>query len=342
MQFDVIIIGSGPAGCAAAISCRQLQLNTLIIAGEDKIDATEYQPSESVHPGVLPLLSQLHAAHCINIASQGIYEGISVNDEYKALGEDENGPWQGHHINRKLFDAAFLQAAIEQGVTVIKDDAVKDIIVTGERITGIATNSGKNYNCKYLIDASGHKHAAGKQLKFKETFFSAPLAVWTGVTKNIPADSSLFKKKYTRFIPKQNGWTWLAPEPPDRCTWTRLEIKGKHEFLPPDELQPYSNEEKIKKTNRRWRVFRPVCKEGILLCGDAAGIIDPAAGQGILNAILAATMAAKTVKNCIANPDFEALYLAGYDEWFINNYEDKMNRLKHFYTLHGIALFDGK
>ncbi|MEO6542010.1 MAG: NAD(P)/FAD-dependent oxidoreductase [Ferruginibacter sp.] len=338
MHFNVIIIGSGPAGCAAAISCRQYGLHTLLITGRNK-NADEDQPAESIHPGVLSVLAQLKAAHCVSHASQGLYEGVCINDEFNPLGEDEHGIWKGHHINRKIFDAAFLQTAIEQGITVLENETVVDIITTGDRISAVKINTGSEIRCSYLIDASGHKRIAGKKLKFKESFYSPPLAVWTGVCKNIPASSFIFEKNCTRFIPRQNGWTWLAPQLPGSCTWTRLELKGKHEFLPPKELKEYEIAAKIKISNRRWRLFRPVCKEGVLLCGDAAGIIDPAAGQGILNAIVSAGMAAKTVKACINNPGLEAMYLASYDDWFSSDYEDKVNRLKYFYSLHGIRIF---
>ncbi len=343
LHFDVIIIGSGPAGCAAAISCKQYGLNTLMITGKNKnadVENNKDEPSESIHPGVLTILTQLNAAPCIDIASKGLYEGIYINDQFNALGKDEHGAWQGHHINRKIFDVAFLQTVIKEDVIVLEDETVFDIISSANRVTGVTTTAGEQFSCQYLVDASGHKHIAGKKLKFKESFYSPPLVVWTGVCKNIPASSFLFEKKCTRFIPHSNGWTWLAPEPPDHCTWTRLEVKGKQQFLPPVELQACSVADEIKTSNRRWRVYRPVCKEGVLLCGDAAGIIDPAAGQGILNAIVSATMAAKTINACMSNPDLEAMYLAGYDDWFINDYRDKVNRLKHFYDLHGITIFD--
>ena len=87
-------------------------------------------------------------------------------------------------------------------------------------------------------------------------------------------------------------------------------------------------------------MFRPVCKEGILLCGDAAGIIDPAAGQGILNALVSATMVAKTIHECLTRPEFEALYLAKYDDWYISDYEAKVELLKHFYAEHGVGVFE--
>jgi flavin-dependent dehydrogenase len=343
LHFDVIIIGSGPAGCAAAISCKMQGLDALVITGKEKDDHSnnEDQPSESIHPGVSAIINQLNAGYCIEPASKGIYEGIAVNDAYNAFGKDEQGDWKGHHINRTIFDASFLQTVIEQGITVHDNNIVSDLISSEERVTGLITKAGVQFTCQYMIDASGHKHIAGKKLKFKEKFYSPPLITWTGLSKNIPADHFIFEKKITRFIPQQNGWIWLAPELNNRCTWTRLELKGRQQFLPPVQLQDYPVTE-IKRSNRRWRAFRPVCKEGILLCGDAAGIIDPAAGQGILNALLSAAMAVKTIKACTDNPALEAVYLARYDDWFISQYEEKVNMLKEFYAQHGIEIFNKK
>jgi len=341
LHFDVIIIGSGPAGCAAAISCNMQGLRALLITGKKKKDDSnndEDQPSESIHPGVSAILNQLKAGHCIEAASKGMYEGIAVNDAYNAFGKDEQGDWQGHHINRTIFDTTLLQAVIEQEIPVHDHDIVSDLIISGDRVTGLITKAGVRFTCTYMIDASGHKHIAGKKLKFKEKFYSPPLITWTGLSKNIPADHFIFEKKCTIFIPHQLGWTWLAPELHNRCTWTRLELKGQQQYLPPLQLQDFPVAE-IKRSNRRWRAFRPVCKEGVLLCGDAAGIIDPAAGQGILNALLSAAMAAKTIKACVDNPALEAVYLARYDDWFISQYEEKVKMLKGFYAQHGIEIF---
>ena len=342
MHFDVIIIGAGPGGCAAAIACRMHGFHTLMISCKAESNAGEsheIQPSESIHPGVISVLEHLNAAHCVQVASQGVYEGIETKNQYNPLGEDEYGLWQGHHINRKKFDEALLNTAEEQGVVILKNDAAADLIYKNNRVAGVKTKTGMQLTCLYVIDASGNKRMAGKKSGFKESYYSPPLVAWTGVSKNISSDSFLFEKRITRFIPHIAGWTWLAPELPDRCTWTRLELKGKQQFSPPVELKSYSLAAKIKISNRRWRVFRPVCKEGVILCGDAAGIIDPAAGQGILNAIVSASMAAKTIKACASNVALEAVYLAQYDDWFINGYLNKVNRLKHFYAMHGITIF---
>lgn len=336
----MIIIGAGPAGCAAAIRCRQLGLQPVLLAGPSAgphPDNPRSEPSESVHPGIASLLSLLGAETCLAAASRGTYEGIVAGGRFTPLGADAHGPWQGHHISRTRFDAALLRAARQQDVAV-RYETVAEILSGGDRVTGVVTLAGEQIACRYLIDASGPKGLAGRKLRFRVVFHSPPLAVWTGVSEHIPAAWHPAKGNATTFIPQAAGWTWLAPEPQGRCTWTRLQRKGATQFSPPEELSGFPLAGDIRVSNRRWRLFRPVCREGVLLCGDAAGILDPAAGQGILNALHSGIMAAQTVGAAIAQPDFEALHLAQYDQWFSNSYLDKAERLKGVYAELGIEL----
>ena len=342
MDVDVIVVGAGPAGCAAAISCIHAGLSVLMIAGKENIPTTSNNPtpSESIHPGVLSLLAQIHATNAVDAASTGIYEGVQTGNAFSRLSDaEEFGPWLGHHINRAQFDASLLEAAIEQGVDILKNEMVTSFLKEDGFIIGVETNKEQKISCKYTIDASGYKRIGGKRLKFKEIYYSLPLTAWTGVAKNIRECDPIFENRFTKFIPAVNGWTWLAPEPPDKCTWTKLSAKGKQLLTMPSELEAYINTENINAANCRWRIFRPVCQEGIVLCGDAAGIIDPAAGQGILIALLSGINAAKAVASCINDADHEALYLASYDDWFFQYYHNKVQKLKQHYTDLGILLF---
>jgi flavin-dependent dehydrogenase len=338
LDADVIIIGAGPAGCAAAIAARQSGLRTCII---HKAVQTEegMQASESVHPGIESILSTLHAAHCLKAASRGVYEGIQTGDQFSSLGADDSGPWLGHHISRYLFDNELLRCAEMQGAEVIAGERVAGFTFDHNRVTGVQTASGKHFAGRYVIDASGHQQAGGRLPGFKEIFFTPPLVTWTGVSECTVQDNPLFVKQFTRFMPFSNGWTWLAPEPPSKCTWTRLSLKRKPPFLPPDELRECPLAGKIKVSNRRWRLSRPLCTEGVILCGDAAGLLDPAAGQGILLALMSGMMAVRTVVAVLHKPDLEGFYLAQYDEWFCRYFLDKVEKLKKHYSDLEIDIF---
>ncbi len=347
---DVIVIGSGPAGCAAASTCSQSGLSVLIITEESEpniSDPSPPSPLESIHPGVTSLLEKIGAAGAELEASRAMYSGIYSGKNYTALGEDENGPWQGMHINRKVFNAQLLNRINDLGVSIRFNDKVDSFILenagsrgqgagSNEKLIGLKTQSGDLF-AKCIIDASGKKSIAGKKLNFKRKFFSPPLVCWTGVS--VIDESFPFDPHAAHFIPGQNGWTWLAPQPPHYCTWTRLSVKGEKSFLPPDELIAYPTTGKINVANMRWSLFRPTCSEGIILCGDAAGILDPAAGQGIFNALMSGIVAANTAIKCIREPELASFHLAYYDDWFVREFEGKVERLRQYYNENGISIF---
>jgi flavin-dependent dehydrogenase len=335
---DVIVIGSGPAGCAAAVTCAKAGLKIMVVtdsAGASLHDDPAPSILESIHPGVSSLLHQIGIGGAELAASRAFYSGIYAGNHYSPLGEDNNGPWQGMHIDRKVFDAQLLNQIRYSGIPVRLNEKVENLIVENDRVTGIRTSS-TDMQATYIIDASGKKAIGGRKLGFKRKFFSPPLVCWTGISKT---DASFpFDQNAAHFLPGENSWTWLAPQPPDHCAWTKLSAKGEKSFLPPEELKGATTIGKIQVANMRWRLYRPVCSEGIVLCGDAAGILDPAAGQGIFNALLSGITAANTVISCLREPDTAAFHLAYYDDWFVRQFETKVQHLRTYYRDHAINI----
>ncbi len=55
-EADIIVLGAGPAGCAASIRARQAGLRVIMF---DAKALPNVSPGETLHPGVEPLLKQL-------------------------------------------------------------------------------------------------------------------------------------------------------------------------------------------------------------------------------------------------------------------------------------------
>lgn len=336
IEADVIVIGSGPGGIAAAITCARAGLQVIIVGAKPVVAGKNlHYPSESLHPGAATLLNELQITTALEGAAVGKYKGIQVNGQFTSLGSDESGHWEGTHISRQIFDAALLAAATQRSIQVITD-TVTGILKHEDRVAGVTTRGGSHVHARFVIDGSGRKRLAGKKMKFREDVFSPPLVAWSGVAQCNAGDE--FSKDRARFIPSETGWTWLAPHLDDRCTWTRLSITHQEKLMPPTELDGCTQLGNIHSANMQWRMFRPACTEGLLLIGDAAAIIDPAAGQGILNALWSGIYAGKTVVSCMRNAPYESFYLAAFDQWSVERYRERVESLRKLYALHGIKI----
>ena len=70
--------------------------------------------------------------------------------------------------------------------------------------------------------------------------------------------------------------------------------------------------------------------EGLVICGDAGVVIDPAAGQGILGAMYSGIKAAETVAACLHAPSGETAYLESYSAWFNRETNRKISLLRTY------------
>ena len=55
-MWDLLIIGAGPAGCAAAISARRRGLTVMMLEASAQ---PRRVPGETLHPGIEPLFARL-------------------------------------------------------------------------------------------------------------------------------------------------------------------------------------------------------------------------------------------------------------------------------------------
>jgi 2-polyprenyl-6-methoxyphenol hydroxylase-like FAD-dependent oxidoreductase len=127
--WDLLILGAGPAGCAAAIEARRSGLAVLIIAPAGRRRPT---PGETLHPGIEPILARLGLRATVLAENFHRHLGIWIEwDEarsFEAYGEDERGPWRGFQADRGKLNDILLNAAL-LGVELINSVMPEAIIV---------------------------------------------------------------------------------------------------------------------------------------------------------------------------------------------------------------------
>jgi len=252
-------------------------------------------------------------------AAKGHYDGISVNGIYTPLSTLPDETWTGVHISRNLFDSYLINFVKETAIAIRFNAVVNNLKVNEGPVVSVVLKSGEKIHCGFVIDCSGKRRIVGKRLNLKEYFLSPPLVCSTEIVHIENGDPLT-----AAFNSSAAGWTWLAGGPKGSCTQTKVAVKMK------------ANSAKIKFANVRWRIFKPLAAPGYVLAGDAAGILDPAAGQGILIALMSGVMAADTVIKCKHTPAMGGWHLAHYHQWFTELFATKCEALKAQYLKLGI------
>jgi len=159
-NFDVIVVGGGPAGLSAAISAAQAGMKTVVVERGD------YPGTKNVMGGILytkatsmvvpefwkeaplerPIIEQ-------RIAMLSGDESIMAGYRDPAWGVE---PYNAHSILRVKFDSWLAKQAEEAGVMILTETLVEDLLYQDERVVGIRTGRAEgDLGAKVVIIAEG-------------------------------------------------------------------------------------------------------------------------------------------------------------------------------------------
>jgi electron transfer flavoprotein-quinone oxidoreductase len=159
-NFDVIVVGGGPAGLSAAISAARAGMKTVVIERGD------YPGTKNVMGGVL-----------YTKATDGVIPGFwkeaplerpVIEQRYGFLSGDEifsaayrdpawgEPPFNAHTVLRVKFDRWLAQQAEKEGVMIITETVVEDLLYKGDQVVGVRTGRAEgDLGAKVVILAEG-------------------------------------------------------------------------------------------------------------------------------------------------------------------------------------------
>jgi len=311
-QTDIVIVGGGPAGTAAAIWAAGTGLRTILL---DRPQRDDPVPGETLHPGVAVLFERLGVEKSIIAASQIRHEGLWTAGQgqfgFTPFGSDEAGPWRGFQIERSELRRIMLERAKDAGATVMCLRAERPILSRG-KICAVETPHGI-IPCRFLIDASGHSHWLARMRAEPVLQLSSQLIAWYGWAKSKRAHE--FASPVFKF--DEMGWTWIAQVETDICAWTRLGFRiGKNARLrKPGALRDFRAVARERGTDVTWRTVHSHAGGGYFRAGDAGAVLDPAASQGVLRALITGIAAAQSCARILRLGADESLEAANFNRW---------------------------
>nr|WP_314485456.1 NAD(P)/FAD-dependent oxidoreductase [uncultured Pseudomonas sp.] len=331
-QYDVIVVGAGPAGCATAIACAQQGMHVTLM---ERDTFPRHRPGETLHPAIEPLLAQLGMLRELNELSCLRHEGHWVHWEgaprFVAFGGDAAGPWRGFQIERAALDARLMNRARALGVRIIQPCTSPTIIREGDRVVGVTVGPDR-FLAACVVDASGGHGWLRRQLPIQ----------WQAYSPRLIARFGYYQGEFERvqdaprLMAVNDGWQWIARVDTHHLHWTTLNFDSNSRPIAgtPDTLKHLKPVGPVRGAEVSWRLSGAPMGHGYIQVGDAAATLDPASSHGVLKALMSGMQAAQAIADCLAWPHGEHVVHQHFKTWLHNQFHADIDALRQFYRVH--------
>ena len=328
---DVVIVGGGPAGAAAAITAARHGLRATIVEREP---VPGRRPGEAAHPGLEPLLARLGVLDAVLAHDFPRHEGHWVAwggeaSRFVPFGADAGGPWRGFQLWRPTFDAIMLDAAGRAGAALIRPCPDVRPLVERGRVTGVTTAEA-DVSARFVVDASGRHRWLARHLGLAVEAAGPPTIAWFGYARG----ECPIRDAAPAIVSDPEGWTWTARVRPNVYQWVLVPLTGERppRGWRPDELAALTPLEGPRGIDVTWTRVGPAAGPGYFLAGDAAFVLDPASSHGMLKAIMSGMKAAHLAAAVHRGRIDEAAAAADYDAWLRDWFARDVAELRDHYA----------
>jgi len=361
---DVAILGSGPAGCSAALTLKQL-LPELRVQVIDRAGINRVEVGESLPPRTARDLRKL-----------GIWQSFVDSEPLKQIGYQSS--WgtpelntfdffsatdgAGWHISKIDFCQLFTDALDHAGIphTSLNKAPVISLDEESARIID-ATHNDLVCNCRFVIDATGRRFQMAKQQNIKLRHFdrlcmmccefelhgnnegysgplveSCPLGWWFSTqTNHSHGDTTMPKLLVGLFTDTDIASDYSLKNP---SLWKAQLEKSTHTIdrLSRQTLSITDIDNDNEQCHPRILAARSTIPETIagdrwISTGDSAGTYDPLSGQGIYKAINNGLQAGEAVAELMQTNS--RLKLQRYADSLVIGYQGYLERKREHYAI---------
>jgi len=192
-NFDVIVVGGGPAGLSAAISAAKAGMKTVVIERGD------YPGTKNVMGGVLYTKSTDSVIP--DFWKEAPLERPVIEQRYGFLNGDSlvsgtyrdpawaDPPFNAHTVLRVKFDRWLAKKAEEHGVMIITETVVEDLLYHGDIVAGVRTGRADgDLGAKVVILAEGVNAFIAKKAGLAPQLRTDTVAVAVKEIISLPAE----------------------------------------------------------------------------------------------------------------------------------------------------------
>ena len=292
-DFDIAVVGAGPAGCSAAMALARNGYAVLLL---EKAKLPRYKTCGG---GILARAFKLLPPIAESVVECS-FRSVALNFPHTEMNFVARRPQPLVYMTMRAdLDCLLARQAEKEGVQLVESCVVKSVNIQNDCVEIISQR--ESYRAKFVIAADGVHSATAKAAGWAELPALAPA---------LEHEIYVAEEDFARFsqMPRfdfnamEAGYAWVFP----KRTHLSVGILSTHRVCPDlqtklaDYLQ-WLGITRIQKIEKHGYLIPlaprrgPLARGRVLLAGDAAGLVDPVTAEGITHAILSGQLAATAV-----------------------------------------------
>lgn len=300
-RYDVVVVGAGPAGAAAAYSLANAGLRVAVVE-------KERIPRYKTCGGGLVGRARNLIPFDINSATERQFHSVSVNllDADLRFTATRSG-FVITTVMRDKFDALMVEHAVDAGAELVSPAKVTAIDTGGDDLTIYTTDH--TFKARFVVGADGATGVVARLGGWERHNVAVP-----ALEHELEVPPSVFEEqcRTCRFdfgiVP--NGYAWAFPKSHHLSVGVLSPRRGRSALR--NSLDEYLDRIGIREFERVKRTGfliplkprpGPMARNRALLVGDAAGLADPLTAEGLSSAIRSGQLAAEALISCFGDPE---------------------------------------
>ena len=312
---EVLIVGAGPAGAAAAIAARRLGLDVLVV------DKARFPRDKTCGDGLTTGALRGLEALGLDVRKLPSYASVTETVLVSPSGREIQLPLPGDGelagvLTRTELDSALVDCARDEGVTVRDGVGVTNVVAAAHEVT-VDLDDGTSLAAQWVIAADGHYSPVRRMLDTDgSSAYPSELGTWHAFRQYFRGvdDARMWVLFDPDLLP---GYAWVFPLGGGRAnvgfgvlrdprssarTGKQLAAQWREVVNGPklrDILGPGAEAES---THRAWPIpasfdASRLTHGRVLFAGDAANVVDPMTGEGIAQALDTGGLAAHAIES---------------------------------------------
>ena len=316
-QYDVVIIGAGPAGAVAGARLIQDGLSVLVL---EKMEFPRFVIGESLLPKCMNYLEKLDLLGAVEEKGFQVKTGVTFYHEQETceflFSQHFTEGWDyTYQVKRADFDHALIMEAQKKGVNVEFNTEVTDVKTSASEqfVTCIDANGEeRKVSAHFVIDASGYGRVLPRLFNLEKPAVSIPRGSIFSHIEDTKRSGKASDNIFVHAFRDNTAWIWSIPFSDGTAS---VGVVGGVDFI--NECAE-NDGEKFKELVKSFPgldgrfgdmnfLFEPkkilnysisvekMYGEGFVLCGNSTEFLDPVFSSGVTLAISSGYQAAELV-----------------------------------------------